>query len=112
MISCPGIGCAAERGRPTSVWGSTRNTRPPGIVSIAEFCLRAEGFVTARNFPYSGSLVPNAVLGKEVSCDCASIMLEWNKRVYYNERGIPDAGTMEGIRQTVSRIAELSLDSE
>ncbi len=85
---------------------------PPGIVSIAEFCLRAEGFVTARNFPYSGSLVPNAVLGKEVSCDCASIMLEWNKRVYCNERGIPDAGTMEGIRQTVSRIAELSLDSE
>ena len=49
---------------------------PPGIVSIAEFCLRAEG------------------------------------RVYCNERGIPDAGTMEGIRQTVNRIAELSLDSE
>ncbi len=30
MISCPGNGCAAERGRPTSVWGSTRNTRPRG----------------------------------------------------------------------------------
>ena len=72
----------------------------------------AEGFVTARNFPYSGSLVPNAVLGQEISCDCASIMLEWNKRVYCNERGIPDAGTIERIRQTVSRIAELSLDSE
>lgn len=26
----PGIGCAAERERPTSVWGSTRNTRPRG----------------------------------------------------------------------------------
>ena len=85
---------------------------PRGICSKAEFWLRAEGFVTGRNFPLSGGLVPIAVLGEEVSCDCASIMLEWNKRVYCNERGSPDAGTMEGIRQTVSRIAELSLDSE
>ncbi len=81
---------------------------PAELASVAEHCLRAEGFVTARNYPYSGCLIPGDVLNGKTHCDCASIMLEWNKRVYCDERGIPAAGAMDRIRKTIAQIAELS----
>ncbi len=83
---------------------------PAVLVSAAEAVLREAGFTTARNYPYSGSLVPNAVLGKTVRCECAAIMLEWNKRVYCDRHGNPAAEPIDRIRKTVKRLVEISLN--
>jgi N-formylglutamate amidohydrolase len=83
---------------------------PSELAASAEAVLRSAGFSMARNYPYSGSLVPGAVLRGTVRCDCASIMLEWNKRVYCNAQGRPAAASLARIREIVRRIADLSSD--
>ncbi len=97
-------------GTPDICLGVDERFTPEELAASAESILRSVGFTTARNYPYSGSLVPNAVLTGKLDCDCASIMLEWNKRVYCDAQGRPAAGSLARIRETVGRIAELSLD--
>ena len=79
---------------------------PPRAADAAEALLREAGFSTARNYPYAGSMVPNAVLTGKSRCDCASLMLEWNRRVYCGADGRPDAVRLAQLRDTVRRIAE------
>lgn len=85
--------------------GIDESYTPEDLVSVAERCLHNAGFSTTRNYPYSGSLVPNTVLTKSIHCDCASIMLEWNKRAYCKKDELPDAETLARIREVVLRIA-------
>lgn len=90
--------------------GIENSFTPKILSSVAEDCLRADGFVTARNYPYSGSLVPNVVLSEKIQCDCATIMLEWNKRVYCDEHGRPVNVSIDRIRNIVGRIVKMALD--
>ena len=43
---------------------------------------RAAGYSAKENYPYSVCLVPNAVMQGRVDCECVSVMVEVNKRVY------------------------------
>ena len=85
---------------------------PEKLVSAAENCLSAEGYTLARNYPYSGSLVPNAVLNGTSACDCESIMLEWNKRVYCDADGVPEINKIERIRKTITKFIDNYLNGE
>lgn len=56
--------------------GTNPHFTPPALAETAERRFREAGFTTARNYPYSGCLVPNAALSGEV--DCIAVMLEFN----------------------------------
>ena len=86
--------------------GADERFTPEALVSAAEELLRRAGLSTARNYPYAGSMVPNAVLSGKADCDCASLMLEWNKRVTCKKDGTPDAETLARIRALTLQLAE------
>lgn len=56
------------------------------------------------NTPYSGTFVPNAVLRGNSSCDLISVMLEFNRRIYCDERGKVDEAKVEQIRKLIRQI--------
>ncbi len=85
---------------------------PPELALAVERCLHEAGFTMMRNYPYSGSLVPNSILNGTSGCDCISIMLEWNKRTYCDMNGIPDSGKLEEISGIIRRIADGCADLE
>ncbi len=60
--------------------GTDTHFTPPRLAQIAQEHFQKAGFTTVLNYPYSGCYVPNAALTGEI--DCASIMLEFNKRIY------------------------------
>ena len=78
---------------------------PEALAATAEQILREAGFSTARNYPYAGSMVPNAVLNRNVDCNCISLMLEWNRRAYCCDAGTPDPEKLARIRTTIEQIA-------
>ncbi len=100
----------AGRDTPDVCIGIDEKYTPPELVSVAESCLRAEGFAAARNYPYSGCMVPNAVLNGTIDCDCVSVMLEWNKRAYCSGDGLPVEQRLARIRKTVGGIVALARD--
>ena len=98
----------AGRDTPDVCIGVDEKYTPPELVSLAESVLRKAGFSTARNYPYSGSLVPNAVLSGRSGCGCVSVMLEWNKRAYCGGNGLPVEQRLALIRKTIGRIVALA----
>lgn len=80
---------------------------PQALSFKVECVLHELGFSTMRNYPYSGCLVPNAVMNGMSRCNCVSIMLEWNKRVYCDECGMPIAEKIERIRNIIHQIIDL-----
>jgi len=95
-----------DRRTPDICLGVDEQFTPERLASAAESILWANGFTTARNYPYSGSLVPGTVLSRRIHCDCASIMLEWNRRVYYDENDTPDADRIHHIQRIIRQIAD------
>ena len=77
---------------------------PEALAATAEQILREAGFSTARNYPYAGSMVPNAVLNRNVDCDCISLMLEWNRRAYCINAGTADPEMLDEIRAVIEKI--------
>lgn len=77
---------------------------PDDLVTTTEYILRHAGLSTSRNYPYSGSIVPNTVLKGDADCTCASIMLEWNKESYCGSSGTPDPEKLARIRMTIEQI--------
>ena len=57
------------------------------LADAAEDIFRAAGFTVERNYPYSGSMVPNIVLKGKTDCDLLSVMIEVNKAVCLDENG-------------------------
>lgn len=60
--------------------GTDARFTPPRLAQIARERFERAGFSTALDYPYAGCYVPNAARSGEI--DCASVMLEFNKRVY------------------------------
>ena len=91
--------------------GTDERYTPPELRRIVEQRFQEAGFSTAGNYPYAGCLVPNALLSGKSACDCAGIMLEFNKRVYCDEQGnsIPEklAAIRNVIRQVLCDCVEL-----
>ena len=95
---CPGLQI------PDTCIGIDEQFTPEELVTTAENILRLAGFSTSRNYPYSGSIVPNAVLKGDADCTCASIMLDWNKESYYGSSETPDPEKLAYIRTTIEQI--------
>ena len=74
----------------------------------AETIFSAAGFTVARNYPYSGAMVPNAVLKGETDCDLLSIMIEVNKAAYLDEKGEIIETAKLKIREAIKEIIEAS----
>ncbi len=64
------------------------------------------GFTVAENYPYKGSLVPNAVLSGRAKCDITSLMVEVNKSAYL-QNGAPDYSVIQKIRAAIFRAEEI-----
>ena len=79
---------------------------PEELASTAEGILQRAGYTTARNYPYTGSMVPTGVLTGDTVCACASIMLEWNKKAYCDNSGTPDSRKLACIRVTIEQIVD------
>ena len=84
--------------------GTDRKYTPRELVSRVERRLDEACLQQALNAPYSGTFVPNAVLGGNSACDLVSVMLEFNRRVYCDENGQPDAAKTEQIRNLIRQI--------
>ncbi len=82
--------------------GTDTRFTPPQLVQITRDHFEKAGYSTALNYPYEGCYVPNAVLTG--SRDCVSIMLELNRRVYSDDRGLLIARKLEEIRKIIRQI--------
>ncbi len=87
-------------GTPDVCIGTDRRLTPDALVEIVEKRLDAAGLSFARNYPYSGCLIPNAVLSGDAGRGFIGIMLEFHKRTYCDESRKP-------IREKLSRHREL-----
>ena len=76
--------------------GTDEHFTPETLTEIVERHFRDAGFTTARNYPYSGCLVPNSVLSGE--CGGISVMIECNKRIYCDRSGKPDEKKIAQLR--------------
>ncbi len=81
---------------------------PPVLAETVECYFREAGFRTARNYPYSGCLVPNAALSGEV--DCIAVMLEFNKRIYCDSSGASIPNIVERIRRIMEDLTAACTD--
>ena len=77
---------------------------PHGLVCRIERQLDEVNLLHMINTPYSGTFVPNAVLKKEASCDLISVMLEFNKRLYVDEKGKVVEEKATQIQKLMNRI--------
>ncbi|MBR5113866.1 MAG: N-formylglutamate amidohydrolase [Oscillospiraceae bacterium] len=68
---------------------------------------QSAGLSTAYNYPYSGSMVPNAVLSGRSDAELVSVMVEVNKTVYLAPDGRPDPRATGKIRALLAELAEL-----
>ena len=82
--------------------GTDPRFTPPALAGTAERHFREAGFTTARNYPYSGCLIPNAALSGEA--DCIAVMLEFNKRICCDSSGVPIPDAVERIRGIVEAL--------
>lgn len=77
---------------------------PPSVTAAVRDHFSREGYTAAINCPYRGTYVPNAVYSGKCACDCISVMLEVNKRVYLGQNGRADPAKTEAIQRAVQRI--------
>ena len=76
-------------GRPTPdiCIGTDSSFTAEALTEIVRRNFEESGFSAAINYPYSGTFISNAVMNGSVRCDCQSVMIEVNKRVYCDEEG-------------------------
>ena len=80
--------------------GADDPATPEALTEIVRRNFEDSGFRTAVNDPYSGTFVPGAVMRGTVRCDCRSVMIEVNKRVYCDGEG-------RSIPEKTAQIAEI-----
>ena len=67
--------------------GADERYTPSGLMETVKRRFSEAGFTIAVNYPYCGCYIPNIVLSGRSICDCISIMLEFHKRTYCDDRG-------------------------
>lgn len=76
-----------DRATPDVCIGADDAFTPPALKEIVRKRFEEAGYSTSINYPYSGCLIPDAVLSGTSPCSCISVMLEINKRIYCNAAG-------------------------
>ncbi len=100
-------GDRTERGRTPDICVGTDPGFTPGrLADIVCGAFSGEGFSVTINDPYEGCMVPNAVFLGRSGCDCISVMVEINKRIYLDGAGKTDGNRMGQIRRLLGAIAE------
>ena len=93
-----------SRSMPEICIGSDDVFTPPPLAARAEKLFAEAGFTVAVNYPYSCSMVPNAVLHGRTDCDLRTIMIEINKSVLFRGEGIPDESSIMKIRRVLRQL--------
>lgn len=97
----PAIQIQQGRSVPDVCIGADDRFTPPELIKAMRDGFRNAGLYVAENYPYSGCMVPNAVLSGRSACDCASIMLEINKRAYLPNRREVDLWKAKILRMVI-----------
>lgn len=93
-----------SRSMPEICIGADDVFTPPPLTAMAEKLFADAGFTVAVNYPYSGSMVPNAVLHGRTDCDLRTVMIEINKSVLFRGEGIPDEVSIMKIRRALRQL--------
>ncbi len=80
--------------------GSDPVYTPSALEKAASSLFMSAGFSVAVNYPYEGSLVPNAVLHGRIGCDLITLMIEMNRAAIFGENG-------EVLPERIARICEI-----
>lgn len=75
------------RSMPEICIGSDPIYTPPALEEAALSFFRAAGFSVSLNYPYEGSMVPNAVLHGRSGCNLITLMIEMNRAAIFGETG-------------------------
>ena len=67
--------------------GTDKLYTPEPFADETERIFQDAGFTVARNYPYAGTMVPNAVLRGETAGNLISVMIEINKAAYMDSAG-------------------------
>ena len=86
--------------------GADGQYTPPELVRTVRKHFEAAGYSVEVNYPYTGTYVPNAILSHGVSCDCVSVMLEINRRIYFGRNGQSDPEKLDGLQEIVQSIID------
>ena len=74
------------------------------LADETERIFRDAGFSVTRNYPYTGTMVPSALLKGETVCDLISVMIEINKAAYMDNAGGVYAETQRRIREAIGDV--------
>ena len=74
---------------------------PERLLGLVRDRFSTIGFSVACNDPYSGTMVPAAVLSGQCNSDLISIMLEFHKRAYLDSVGVPKHKESQAIRSAI-----------
>ena len=77
---------------------------PPKLAEIVRAQFKEADFSTEINYPYSGTFVPDAVWSGKSRCDCVSVMIEVNKRIYCDAMGNGIQEKLDQIQNVIRRI--------
>ncbi|MBR2531921.1 MAG: N-formylglutamate amidohydrolase [Lachnospiraceae bacterium] len=86
--------------------GTDERYTPPALTKAVRDCFEQAGFKADLNYPYSGCFVPDTVMRGESSCDCISVMIELNRRIYCDEKGESVPEKLERIQEIMQRILD------
>ena len=93
-----------DRATPDVCIGADDAFTPPALKEIVRKRFEEAGYSTSINYPYSGCLIPNAVLSGASTCSCISVMLEINKRIYCNAAGQAVTDKLLSLQGIVQKI--------
>lgn len=95
----------AGTGTPDVCIGADPVYTPLCLAALAEKTFQDAGFTTELNYPYSGCMIPNAVLSGNCVCSLVSVMIEINRRVFLDAEDRPDMDQLGKLRSLIRHIA-------
>ena len=91
-----------DRPLPEVCIGTDPRMTPVSLIVSVKTRLEEAGFTTAVDYPYTGCYIPESAA--EGKSDCLPIMLQFNKRIYLDERGRVDEEKAERIRTALEKV--------
>jgi N-formylglutamate amidohydrolase len=94
--------------RPDFNLGTSAYHTPPALVEAAVEYLQAEGYRVGVDWPYSGTMIPEAFFEKEVAVH--SIMIEINRDLYLNSGTSERSAGFDSCRRVVQGLLEVLME--
>ncbi len=84
--------------------GADDSYTPMSLVEKALRLFSEAGFTVALNYPYAGSMVPNAVLSGKTECDFSTLMIEINRSIFFTEDRLTGQRNAAAIRRAMRKL--------